>query len=101
MSAAQRTAQDIQTDFPGVHAISHHIDVTSEESIDKAVSEAVSQLGRIDYAVNCAGIGGLNHLSAEHDVEAWTKTMNVDLTGVWMSSRREIQTMLQQEKMEE
>lgn len=101
LSAAKQTAQEIESRFPGLQVIAHEVDVTSAASVHTAVNEAVRNLGRIDYAVNSAGIGGPHDLSAEHDVEGWMKTVNVDLNGVWMSSRAEIRAMLQQEKLEE
>lgn len=101
LSAAQQTAREIQSRFPDIQTIAYRIDVTSETSINEAVTEAVRQLGRIDYAVNSAGIAGPSDLSSDHDMAEWTKTVNVDLTGVWMSSRAEIRAMLRQEKIEE
>jgi NAD(P)-dependent dehydrogenase (short-subunit alcohol dehydrogenase family) len=65
------------------------------------VSETVNQFGRLDYAVNNAGIGGPPVLSAEHSLEDWRKTLDVNLSGVWMSSRAQIRVMLGQEEREE
>lgn len=100
VQAATQTAREIESQFPDVQAIAHEVDVTNEVSVNTAVAKAVERLGRIDYAVNSAGIGGPHDLSAEHDVERWLETVNVDLNGTWMSSRAEIRAMLQQEKIE-
>ena len=40
------------------------VDVTSEPEVDALVSQMVAELGRIDYAVNCAGVGTLFSSSA-------------------------------------
>ena len=74
--------------------------MTNEQSIDDAVAQTASKFGRIDYAVNNAGIGGPLTLSAEHSTPDWQKVMNVNLNGVWMSSRAEIRQMLKQEPLE-
>lgn len=68
--------------------------------MSEAVTKATKQLGRIDYAVNSAGIGGSSMPSGEHDLAEWNKTINIDLNGVWLSSRAEIQQMMKQEKLE-
>jgi NAD(P)-dependent dehydrogenase (short-subunit alcohol dehydrogenase family) len=101
LGAAQQTVNDIESRFPGVKAVARKVDVQCEASINTAVADTVSQLGRIDYAVNSAGVGGPLALSADHEVEGWTKTLDIDLTGVWLSSRAEIRAMLQQKRYEE
>ena len=35
------------------------VDVTSEPEVDALVSQMVTEFGRIDYAVNCAGVSTL------------------------------------------
>lgn len=100
-SLAEDTARGLRSEFPGVEAIGLGVDVTNESSINNAVAEAAGRLGRIDYAVNSAGIGGSHELSATHDVADWMKTIDVDLNGVWLSSRAEIREMLKQKKLTE
>ena len=100
-SLAEKTARDLSSEFAGVEAIGLGVDVTSESSISNAVAEAAGRLGRIDYAVNSAGIGGSHELSANHEVKDWMRTIDVDLNGVWLSSRAEIREMLKQKKLTE
>ena len=38
-------------------AISIHVDVTRETDVEAMVRTARAEFGRIDYAVNCAGVG--------------------------------------------
>lgn len=101
LPAAEKVSKEIESRFPGTKVIPLGIDVTKETSINDAVAETAHRFGRIDFAVNNAGIGGPASLSAEHSVEEWNKTISINLHGVWMSSRAEIRTMLQQEKREE
>ncbi|KAJ5713993.1 uncharacterized protein N7483_011174 [Penicillium malachiteum] len=101
LDAAQQVAHDIKSHFPGINAIARRIDFTSESSINTAISDTVKQLGRIDYAVNSAGIAGPPVLSAEHELEGWKSTLDIDLTGVWSTSWAEIRAMLKQRKYEE
>ncbi|PWY88784.1 NAD(P)-binding protein [Aspergillus sclerotioniger CBS 115572] len=99
--AAQETAHDLQTQFSDVQALPLNLDVTDPASIQNAITETVAQFGRIDYAVNSAGIVGSTAYSSEHDIASWQKTLDVNLNGVWMTSREEITVMLTQEKLDE
>ncbi|OJJ54348.1 hypothetical protein ASPSYDRAFT_81987 [Aspergillus sydowii CBS 593.65] len=101
LPAAEKASKEIESRFPGTKVIPLGIDVTKETSINDAVAETADRFGRIDFAVNNAGIGGPASLSAEHSVDEWKKTISINLHGVWMSSRAEIRTMLQQEKRED
>lgn len=76
------------------------MDVSDEQSINKAVSDTAAKFGRIDYAVNNAGIAGSHARSGDHELSDWQKLMSINLTGVWMSSRAEIRQMLKQEPLE-
>lgn len=46
-------------------AVSIQTDVTSEESVTKMVGKAVSAFGRIDYALNIAGVSTRSGYSSE------------------------------------
>ncbi|KAL5363837.1 hypothetical protein BJX96DRAFT_167811 [Aspergillus floccosus] len=101
LPAADKAAKALNSQFQGLQAISLQIDVTNHDSIQESVSQTVNAFGRIDYAVNNAGIGGSAVLSAEHDIKDWQRTIDIDLNGVWMSSRAELQVMQKQEKLED
>ncbi|KAL3486874.1 hypothetical protein BJX62DRAFT_241560 [Aspergillus germanicus] len=95
---AQETARTLERNFPHLQVLPLHLDVSSEKSIAEAITKTKTEFKRIDYAVNNAGISGSPALSAEHDVSSWRKTLDVNLTGVWMCSRAQIAAMLAQEK---
>lgn len=96
----KEAAAEIKERHPDVEILPLELDVTKEASIDDAVAQAARQLGRIDYAVNNAGIGGSQALSGDYKTADWHKVMDVNLNGVWMSSRAEIRQMLKQEPLE-
>ncbi|EOD48442.1 Short-chain dehydrogenase/reductase SDR [Neofusicoccum parvum] len=73
------------------------VDVSNEESVEAGVSQTVSRFGRIDFAVNCAGVTGTLGGSPDVTLEQWNKHLSVNLTGVWLCQRAEIRQMLQQE----
>ena len=68
-------------------------DVTKAEDLAKAVEAVEAQLGELAVAVNCAGIA--NATAAEDLPEArWQRTIDVNLTGVFLSAQAEARVML-------
>ena len=98
--AAEETASTLRSDFDNkIEVLPLKLDVTNEQSVSDTVATIVKEFKRIDIAVNNAGIGGPNVPSAEHKYEDWKKTLDIDLNGVWLSSREEIRQMLKQEPL--
>lgn len=71
-------------------------DISSETFVNSFVDLVVSKFGRIDYAVNCAGVMGNNQTSTETSLEEFDKINNVNYRGLWLCSRAEIRAMLKQ-----
>ncbi len=69
-------------------------DVTDEADVERMVAETVSRFGRLDHAVNSAGIGGHRWKTAEYPVDVWRRIVDVNLTGVFLSMRYEIPALL-------
>jgi NAD(P)-dependent dehydrogenase (short-subunit alcohol dehydrogenase family) len=80
----------------GGRAIFVQADVSQPADVDKFVGQTVSALGRIDYAFNNAGIEGQPATTAECGEENFDRILAVNLKGLWLCLRREIQQMLQQ-----
>ena len=60
--------------------------------------------GRLDYAVNCAGINGINanHAptnSTETSVEYFDKINGINYRGTWMANRAYLDIMMKQEPL--
>jgi 3alpha(or 20beta)-hydroxysteroid dehydrogenase len=64
-----------------------HLDVTSEQDWARAVGIADSSFGRLDVLVNNAGIGIPPHPLLDATIEGHTRTIDVNLHGVWMGMR--------------
>lgn len=72
-------------------------DVTKRAEIEAMVDLTVARFGKLDCAVNNAGIAGsLMVPVAEIEEEAWDQLMNVNLKAVWMCMKYEIRAMLKQ-----
>jgi NAD(P)-dependent dehydrogenase (short-subunit alcohol dehydrogenase family) len=69
-------------------------DVTQGMEIKAAVQRAADLFGRLDYAVNCAGITTPVEELAEASEETWDRIMSVNAKGIWLSMKYEIQALL-------
>jgi NAD(P)-dependent dehydrogenase (short-subunit alcohol dehydrogenase family) len=71
-------------------------DVADDESVRRAVAQAVATYGRLDVAFNAAGVGGdPGPLTAQASLENWRRVMDINLTGLWFCLRHEIPAMLE------
>ncbi|MCU4973434.1 SDR family oxidoreductase [Halobacteria archaeon AArc-m2/3/4] len=73
------------------------VDVTESDQVEEMVSTAVEEYGSLDYAVNNAGIGGQQELTADLPEENWQRVIDINLTGVWQCLRHEIRQMNEQD----
>ena len=83
----------------GGEALFIQTDVTKRADIEAMVEGTLSRFGRLDCAVNNAGITGPVMVPvAEITEEGWDELMNVNLKAVWMCMKYEIPAMLKQGK---
>lgn len=87
----QEAADRVAADLPG--AIGIRADVADEESVARMVETTVSQFGRLDGAVNNAGVSGGFYTVADYPLEDWRRVMRVNLDGVFLCLREEIRAM--------
>ncbi len=71
-------------------------DVATSEDAERMVAETLQAFGRLDVAVNNAGISGQMTPIHEMDEDYFDSVINVNLKGVWQSMRFEIPPMLEQ-----
>jgi NAD(P)-dependent dehydrogenase (short-subunit alcohol dehydrogenase family) len=75
-------------------------DISSEFFVQEVVSLASFTFGRLDYAVNCAGISGRSGGSTDIQLEDYQKIQRINAEGCWCCQRAELQAMLKQEEIE-
>lgn len=75
-------------------------DVSDETSVAQAVRTAVKNFGRIDIALNIAGIPGPLKPSTDVSLEEFRKVIDVNMTGMWLCQREELRQMLLQEAVQ-
>ncbi len=81
----------------GRQAIALGGDVTNKDSLNDAIAKLESDIGPLDLAINCAGIA--NAAPAEDLEQAvWQRTMDINLTGIFLSCQAEAKAMLRNGK---
>ncbi|WP_129781682.1 SDR family NAD(P)-dependent oxidoreductase [Peristeroidobacter soli] len=79
----------------GSEALFVPTDVSRAADVERMVSAAVEKFGRLDYAVNNAGIAGPRYTPIADVTEAqWDEVMGSNLKGVWLCMKYEIPALL-------
>jgi NAD(P)-dependent dehydrogenase (short-subunit alcohol dehydrogenase family) len=82
----------------GGEALFVKTDVSNSRDVQAMISKTVDTYGGLNYALNNAGIGSANAMTADYPEDAWHKIIGINLTGVWLSMKYEIPEMLKQGK---
>ncbi len=69
-------------------------DVSKPQDCEVMVNKAVVSFGKLDIAVNNAGIGGEPNLTGDYSIEGWNKVIDINLNGVFYCMRYQIPAML-------
>jgi len=80
-AAAAATAAQIP------NAIAVGIDISSADSVAKAVDAVVAKFGKIDILVNNAGTAGKAAPIADQTEEEWRRVVDINLIGVFLCTR--------------
>jgi NAD(P)-dependent dehydrogenase (short-subunit alcohol dehydrogenase family) len=79
----------------GGEALFVRTDVSRAAEVEALIARTLAAFGRLDYACNSAGISEAPALIAEQTEEDFDRTIGVNLKGVWLCMKYEIQAMLQ------
>ncbi len=71
------------------------VDVSREEDVERLMQLALERFGRLDVAVNSAGIGTFSSV-LEHAAESWRRVLDVSLTGTFLCVKHAARTMREQ-----
>jgi NAD(P)-dependent dehydrogenase (short-subunit alcohol dehydrogenase family) len=97
LAALKKANAALSAEFPGVEILSLDMNVRDPNQVRAGIAETVKKFGRLDIAVNNAGIGGSGAKTHEVPEDEWLKVVDVDLNGVWRCQKEELGVMVGQE----
>jgi NAD(P)-dependent dehydrogenase (short-subunit alcohol dehydrogenase family) len=80
----------------GGEAFSLQVDVSLDEQVKQMIQSVVNRFGRLDFACNAAGIGGPLAPTADISENDFDSIVAVNLKGVWLCMKYQLQQMLTQ-----
>ncbi|KAA8647085.1 SDR family NAD(P)-dependent oxidoreductase [Aspergillus tanneri] len=98
-TSLDQTKQFLQAVYPNVQLVHRVGDIADEAFVESFMDHVVDVFGRLDYAVNCAGILGEAHRSTDTTTETFDQINGVNYRGCWLSSRAELKHMLRNEPL--
>lgn len=78
----------------GGQALFVKADASKASDAEKSVKHTLEKFGKLDIAVNNAGIGGAQAPVGEYEIEEWNKVISINLSGVFYGMRYQIPAML-------
>jgi NAD(P)-dependent dehydrogenase (short-subunit alcohol dehydrogenase family) len=97
VSEGEELAESIRNN--GGDAIFIQTDVSKALDVKTLVGECISKYGRLDYAINNAGIEGSIFVpTADYTEEVFDEVIRTNLKGIWLCMKYEIPEMLKQQK---
>ena len=95
--SVRQIAEDIIETF-GVEARAHEIDVADEDAVQEVIKDAISTFGHIDILINAAANKppGYFRPFVEYDLEDWNRVMDVNLTGMFLTTKHTVPYFIEQ-----
>jgi len=90
----KQVADDIVANGQEAHFVK--VDVSNGEQVENMVKETVDKYGRLDIAINNAALTPDDNFVTDLDEGYWDKLMSVDLKGVVLCMKYEIQQLVKQ-----
>ncbi|KAI1181311.1 oxidoreductase [Nemania sp. FL0916] len=84
---------------PELQVLCQEGDISDETFVNSFAADIRKTFGRLDYAVNCAGVLGDALRSHETPLSAYERVMDVNLKGTWLVSRAALGIMVAQEQI--
>jgi NAD(P)-dependent dehydrogenase (short-subunit alcohol dehydrogenase family) len=78
----------------GGAALFHAADVSNPQNVEALMQKVVESYGRLDCAFNNAGIEGEFATTPKCSMENWQRVISINLTGVFLCMKYEIEQML-------
>lgn len=92
-ASGERVVKQIEAD--GGEAMFVDVDVSKPEQVEAMVAKTVEAYGKLDVAVNNAGIAGPSATVGEYPIDGWKSVISINLDGVFYGMRYQIPAMLE------
>ena len=90
-AAGGRVLREIEDS--GGSAMAAHLDVSREDDWVRAMDAVRQRFGRLDIAVNCAGLNVSRSFPSETTLEDWRRVLAVNLDGVFLGTKHALALM--------
>jgi NAD(P)-dependent dehydrogenase (short-subunit alcohol dehydrogenase family) len=91
LSSLEETAAEVRK--IGRKALPISCDVANEESVNNMMKRTISEFGKVDIMVTCAGIA-LRHPAEEMPIAEWQKVMDVNVRGTFLCCQAAAKDMI-------
>jgi len=91
------SAGSLKKQFPHVHILPVHLNVRDSTQVKEGIAKIIGEFGRLDIAVNNAGISGSGRKTHELEDDEWLGILDVNLQGVYRCQKEELDVMVNQE----
>ncbi|OJJ72484.1 hypothetical protein ASPBRDRAFT_42180 [Aspergillus brasiliensis CBS 101740] len=98
-ASLDQTREAILASYPQTRILLKAGDISDEDFVESFISEVVEAFGRLDYAVNCAGILGDAMRTTETSTAVFDHINNINYRGAWFCSRAELRQMVTQDPL--
>lgn len=95
----EQTKNALAAAYPHTQLLIHSGNVADDQFADSFINKVVQYFGRVDYAVNCAGVLGQPLRSAETSLAEFDRLNNINYRGCWLSSRAQLRQMVKQDAL--
>lgn len=95
----KETKETLYRQSPDAEFLPLVADLNDEAGVKAAFEKAVERFGRVDHAVNNAGVGQSIKVTADTELEEFDRVLGVNLRGVWICERLELAQMEKQEPL--
>ncbi|WVW79971.1 hypothetical protein I302_101944 [Kwoniella bestiolae CBS 10118] len=92
-----QTISSFSSKSPQLEVLSLDGDISNPSFVDQLFEEVKGKFGRLDYAVNCAGISGNNKPSDQSEMSDFDKITGINYRALWYCSKKELEIMKAQE----
>jgi NAD(P)-dependent dehydrogenase (short-subunit alcohol dehydrogenase family) len=87
----------LKKQFPNVQVLAVHLDVRDSTQVKEGIVKIIGEFGRLDIAVNNAGVSGSGRKTHELEDDEWLRILDVNLQGVYRCQKEELGVMVNQE----